>query len=67
MTRESKECFHLLMQVARQVIKAAQENIEDERARQKGKLDEGAVQMQECVENLLIQASKSVKDGGVCN
>lgn len=36
LTRESTECFRLIMDVVRQVIKAAEENIEAERQRQKG-------------------------------
>ena len=36
LTRESTECFRLIMDVVRQVIKAAQENIEAERQKQKG-------------------------------
>ncbi len=36
LTRESSECFRLIMDVVRQVIKAAQENMEAERVRHKG-------------------------------
>ena len=36
LTRESGDCFRLIMDVVRQVIKAAQENMEAERAREKG-------------------------------
>ena len=36
LTRETQECFNLIMDVMRQVIKAAKENIDKEREIQRG-------------------------------